>query len=152
MDQDIREKLDARALALHAQGYNCAQCVACTLADYAETDGDTLFRLMEGFGGGMGGFSETCGALSGGIAVLGDRLSGGTDNPTTKQSTYQYAQALVSRFREKNGSTCCAELKGLAGEPPLRSCDGCIVDSVDLTLDLLEVAPVGDSAHTAMEQ
>ncbi|MGI6590521.1 MAG: C-GCAxxG-C-C family protein [Eggerthellaceae bacterium] len=143
MDEDIRKDCVERALAMHARGYNCAQCVACALADYTDADADTLFRLMEGFGGGMGGFTETCGAISGGIAVLGNRLSGGMDHPHTKGDTYQFARELVSRFREQNGSTLCPELKGLTGGPVLRSCDGCIVDAVDLTLDLLEVDPEG---------
>lgn len=125
------------AQQLHRAGYNCAQCVACACADRVGLDEDYAFRLMEGFGGGMGGFTETCGAISGGVAVLGFLNSGGTQNPHTKGSTYKLSREVVERFGEKNGSTLCKELKGLTGGPVLRSCDGCIDDAMRIMLDVL---------------
>lgn len=139
MPQEKEERV-ARALEMHAKGYNCAQCVACALSDLTDVDRNTLFRLMEGFGGGMGGFSETCGALSGGVAVIGYRNCEGQQNPKTKGSTYKLTRSLVDAFRDANGSTLCPDLKGLRGNPPLRSCDGCIEDGVRMTLDVLEAA------------
>lgn len=137
--QEREARVDS-ALDMHARGYNCAQCVACALADLTDVDCDTLFRLMEGFGGGMGGFSETCGALSGGAAVIGYRNSDGRQNPKTKGATYKLTRTLVSEFRNANGSTLCPDLKGLRGQPPLRSCDGCIEDGVRMTLEVLQAA------------
>ena len=125
------------ALQLHKQHYNCAQCVACACADRLGIDEDTAFRMMEGFGVGMGGFTETCGAISGGIAVLGLANSGGTDNPHTKASTYKLSRQLVREFAEKNGSSLCPDLKGLTGGPVLRSCEGCIEDAMRITLAIL---------------
>jgi C_GCAxxG_C_C family probable redox protein len=125
------------AQQLHNLGYNCAQSVACACADRVGLDEDIAFRLMEGFGGGMGGFTETCGAISGGVAVLGFLNSGGTENPHTKGSTYKLAREVVGHFDEKNGSTLCKELKGLTGGPVLRSCDGCIDDAMHIMLDIL---------------
>ena len=61
-----------QAMAYLEQGFNCAQAVACTLAPAIGLDVDQTFRLMEGFGGGMGGYTETCGAVSG--AVMADRM------------------------------------------------------------------------------
>lgn len=129
-----------RAMEMHAAGFNCAQCVACAAADVVELDEDQAFRLMEGFGGGMGGFSETCGAISGGVATFGWLNSGGMEHPKTKGSTYKLARRLVAEFKEKNGSTLCGDLKGLTGGPVLRSCDGCIEDALRMTLDILEEA------------
>ncbi|MGN0076627.1 MAG: C-GCAxxG-C-C family protein [Parafannyhessea sp.] len=128
-----------KALELHHSGYNCAQSVACACSGLTDVDADELFRLMEGFGGGMGGFSETCGALSGAIAILSSTTSGGTANPRTKAGTYARVRPIVSSFREKNGSTRCPELKGMTGGPVLRSCDGCIEDACNLLLDALGV-------------
>ncbi len=127
----------ARAQQLHDAGYNCAQAVACACASAVDADEKEVFRLMEGFGAGMGGFSETCGAISGGIAILGYANSGGVENPRTKASTYKLSRQLVQRFGEANGSTLCPELKGLRGGPVLRSCPGCIEDGVRLVLDIL---------------
>lgn len=128
-----------RAIELHGQGCNCAQSVALALSDLIGMDEDDLFRVMEGFGGGMGGFSETCGAISGGVAVIGLKTSAGVDVKKSKGATYKVARRLARSFREANGSTLCSDLKGLttADRTPLRSCDGCIEDAVELTCRLL---------------
>ena len=58
--ETVIRQLAERALALHKRNFNCAQCVACTLAPLVEASEDSTFRLMEGFGSGMGCKSETC--------------------------------------------------------------------------------------------
>ena len=94
--------------------------------------------MTEGFGGGMGRFTETCGAISGGCALIGYARSDGPHNPKTKGATYKLTRQLVSRFEEQNGSTLCKELKGLTGGMVLRSCPDCVEDGVRMTLEILE--------------
>ena len=129
-----------RALELHSQGCNCAQSIALALSDRVSVSEDELFRIMDGFGAGMGGFSETCGAISGGVAIIGMKTSAGVDVKKSKGATYKVTRRLVRAFQDKNGSTLCGELKGLtrADKTPLRSCDGCIEDAVALTCQLLD--------------
>ena len=62
-----REALKRAAADYHARGFNCAQSVICALAPALDIDEKAAFALSEGFGAGMGGMSETCGAISGGI-------------------------------------------------------------------------------------
>ena len=91
-DLTIRsDELAARAVALRAErGYNCAQAVACALAPEIGADTEACYVLSEGFGGGMGGHTETCGAISGGVMALGQVSSGGTAlSGTTKKRTYE---------------------------------------------------------------
>ena len=108
------DELATRAVALRAErGYNCAQAVACALAPEIGADTEACYVLSEGFGGGMGGHTETCGAISGGVMALGQVSSGGTAlSGTTKKRTYELTRELVERFGAKNGSTICCELKG----------------------------------------
>lgn len=112
------DELAARAVALRAErGYNCAQAVACALAPEIGADTEACYVLSEGFGGGMGGHTETCGAISGGVMALGQVSSGGTAlSGTTKKRTYELTRELVERFGAKNGSTICCELKGAGCE------------------------------------
>ena len=132
------DALKAQAAAYHKRGLNCAQSVACALAPEIGMDADLACRLTEGFGAGMGGMSETCGAISGGVTMLGFASSKGLDAPSNKRFTYRLATQLVDEFRDKNGATLCGELKGLDGDhPPLRSCAGCIDDAVDITVKIL---------------
>lgn len=133
-----REALADRALELHSMNYNCAQAVACTLAPFVEADEDQLFRAAEGFGAGMGGLTETCGAISGAAMVLGMANSSGMDDPTSKQRTYRAMRKLVTEFRTQNGSTLCPDLKGIVTKQPLRSCNDCILDAIALAADALE--------------
>lgn len=134
------DELAARAVALRAElGYNCAQAVACALAPEIGADTEACYVLSEGFGGGMGGHTETCGAISGGVMALGQVSSGGTAlSGTTKKRTYELTRGLVERFGAKNGSTICCELKGAGCEHgPLRSCPGCIEDAVKITAEII---------------
>lgn len=134
------DELAARAVALRAElGYNCAQAVACALAPEIGADAEACYVLSEGFGGGMGGHTETCGAISGGVMALGQVSSGGTAlSGTTKKRTYELTRELVERFGAKNGSTICCELKGAGCEHgPLRSCPGCIEDAAKITTEII---------------
>ncbi|MFR8784412.1 C-GCAxxG-C-C family protein [uncultured Slackia sp.] len=132
-----RKALADRALAMHGRNFNCAQCVACTLAPFVGADEDFVFRATEALGGGMGGFTETCGAISGGEVIIGLACSNGSDNPTSKQDTYAWAHKLVDNFRARVGSTVCEEIKNVEGGAPLRGCDLCILDSLEMTIDIL---------------
>lgn len=145
-DMNLTERapeLAAQAVALRAEkGYNCAQAVACALAAEVGADPDATYRLSEGFGSGMGGMTETCGAVTGAVMVLSQLKSAGTEQPgTTKGATYKLVRELVEGFREKNGSTVCRELKGVGCEHGmLRSCPGCIEDAVELTCRIIDGA------------
>ena len=108
-----REALKAAAADYHAQGFNCAQSVICAMAPKLGLDDHTAFALAEGFGAGMGGMTETCGAIAGGIMALGQVRSSGFDAPGSKGATYRMARAYCDAFRDKNGSTICRELKGV---------------------------------------
>lgn len=103
-----------QAVAYLEQRFNCAQAVACTLAPAIGLDVDQTFRMMEGFGGGMGGYTETCGAVSGAVMAAGWVKSAGSENPVSKMETYQLADQMCARFKAQNGTTICSELKGIA--------------------------------------
>lgn len=128
----------AQAAEYHARGFNCAQAVACTLAPAVGLDPETAFTLTEGFGAGMGGMTETCGAISGAVAIMGFVMSDGMENPKTKGQTYKLSREIAKRFGEKNTTTICGTLKGIGSDQgPLRSCPGCIDDAVEIACDVL---------------
>ena len=123
----------------HTRGYNCAQIVLCSYAEELGIDEETLFRISEGFGAGMGGMTETCGAISGAVAIMGFVMSDGMENPKTKGQTYKLSREIAKRFGEKNTTTACGTLKGIGSDKgPLRSCPGCIDDAVEIACDVLK--------------
>ncbi len=77
--------------------------------------------LMTGFGGGMGHFGDTCGALVGGIAALGAVYGRRQIPPSPKASReqmhgnpglYQLFNRLPNEFQQRFGSTHCRVLTG----------------------------------------
>lgn len=138
MTEDEKKNLAAKALELHAKKYNCAQSVACALAEQYGANEEFLFKSMEAFGAGMGGFTETCGAVSGGIAIIGMANSNGSELVNSKAASYRVARAMVEAFREHVGSTMCSEIKGVDSGVVLHSCSACIEDAVLLTVEVLE--------------
>lgn len=120
-----------QALNYRKKGYTCSQAVACVFCDKTDMDEGTLFRIMEGFGCGGSDFYGTCGAVSGMAALVGLlESSGNLSKPDSKQKTYGKLRNMNAKFREKNGSTICRELKGIGTGEALRSCNGCIEDVV----------------------
>ena len=101
-------------------------------------DEETAFKACEAFGAGMGGMEGTCGAVSGAVFLAGLKNScGDLEKPVSKGKTYQFSRAITAKFREKNGSLVCRDLKGIETGTPLRSCEGCILDAAALVEELL---------------
>ena len=98
-----------------------------------------MFRIAEGFGLGMG-MMEMCGALSGMMMVIGLANSVGDleKGMPTKGSTYKQVKDQVQKFKEKNGSYLCRELKGVETGKVLCSCPQFIMDAVALTEEYLK--------------
>ncbi|MDY5606772.1 MAG: C-GCAxxG-C-C family protein [Lentihominibacter sp.] len=120
------------ASAKHDRGYNCAQAVACSFAEELGIDERELFRMMEGFGFGMG-CMEICGAVSGMTAVAGLKESDGSlEAPATKKASYKASKKMVKEFEEKIGSIICKDIKGVETGKVLRSCDGCVRDAAEI--------------------
>lgn len=96
------------------EGYNCAQAVAVAFSDKLGMDEKTVAMLVSGFGGGIGGLHEVCGAVSG-MTFVASVLKGYSDPKadTEKKETYALVKGLADKFKEKNESTICRELLGI---------------------------------------
>lgn len=127
-----------RAARLHGNGYNCCQAVLLTFCDELGVDPVTAFKIGEGFGLGMGGMENTCGALSGAIMLAGLRNSDGDlDHPKTKAGTYRISRELTEAFKEKTGALVCRDLKGIDTGKVLCSCPKCIDSAVQIVEEIL---------------
>ena len=71
-------------------------------------------------------------------AVVGMVESDGAlDAPKTKKDSYKAMKALTEKFKEKNQSIICKELKGIETKKILRSCDGCVQDAAEILEEYL---------------
>ncbi len=122
-----------KALELHKKGFNCAQSVALPFCEELGVDPAIISRAAEGFGGGMGGFELTCGALSGAVMVAGLKSADGDlETPKSKAHTYAVAKEIGKKFEAECGSTLCPVIKGLKNGKVLKSCNECIAIGVKL--------------------
>lgn len=101
----------------YGKGYTCSQAVFCAYAGDMGIDEITACRMMEGFGGGMGGLQEVCGALAAASAIIGYYSCDGTPQSGEKRRlTYQKVQQAAELFRREYGGITCREV--LHGESP----------------------------------
>jgi C_GCAxxG_C_C family probable redox protein len=92
-------------------GYNCAQAVLDAFRDEAGLDEDLALKIATGLGAGMGRKQEVCGAVTGGILVLGLRHGRGSrDDQAVTGTTYARVRELMDRFAAKHGTCLCREL------------------------------------------
>lgn len=105
-------------------GYNCAQAVACTYCDYAGVDEDTMRNITQAFGVGMGTLEGNCGAITGAGVVLGMANR-------EQRKTVQDIRAVMTDFKERNGSVTCKVLKGIETGVMLRECNDCVRDAAE---------------------
>ena len=115
-----------KAAELHQKGCNCAQAVLCAYADLFDLNEKEAYKIAEGFGTGMGGMGETCGAVTAAFMLIGLKNSSGlTGDKSTRPETYKQIRELAEAFKAEAGSITCRELKGTTGLPAY-PCSKCI--------------------------
>ena len=128
--QEMNERAK-KALEYHKKGYNCSQAVACSFCEEFGVDEETMFRMTEGLGLGMGGMEGTCGAISAAAVLAGLKIStADLEKPNSKGTSYKAAKACIAAFKEKNSTIVCRELKGVDTGKVLRACPDYICDAV----------------------
>ena len=118
---------------LHNSKYNCAQAVACTYCDLVGVDEETMFKMTEALGLGMGCMDGTCGAVAGACILAGmKRSTGNLEKPDSKAESYKLSRAILGGFEKANGTAICKELKGIETGKVIKSCDDCIKEAAAL--------------------
>ena len=132
--KNIEQKIK-QAMEFHDKGFNCAQAVAMPFAEDFGLDTAFVARAMEGFGAGMGGRNQACGALSGVVFLAGLKNSDGDlETPASKQKTYKICAEICDKFEQKCGATVCKDIKKLCQT----SCNECIKFGVFLACEMLD--------------
>jgi len=98
-----------------------------------------MVRMATAFGGGMGGTrQEACGALTGGIMVIGAHLA--SQRPGENEEPMRQAVACYrARFMDEIGPTQCAALRdGLYGPEGREPCSLLVQRAVRILLQILD--------------
>ncbi len=128
----MTDRIEKAVELRNTKGYNCAQAVLCAYADLYGLDEKTAYKIAEGFGSGMGGMGDTCGAVTAAFMLLGLKNSSGiVGDKSTRPDTYKKIRQTAQAFKEKGGSTVCRELKGEGGRP-VYPCPDCIRTAAEI--------------------
>ncbi|HQB30829.1 MAG TPA: C-GCAxxG-C-C family protein [Syntrophales bacterium] len=127
-DNARKEKVEAikqRARKNFALGYNCAECVMEAVLAVADTGlPPEAKKVATGFGGGVGLFGDTCGAITGAVLAVGavhgrPKLPEGEGKEAVKKAAnqlygkpglYRLFNQIPNALADKYGKTLCREL------------------------------------------
>lgn len=123
-----------KAVANHRNGYNCCQAVVCTFAEEVGMDESVLYKIGEGFGGGMGTAQGVCGAISGAAILAGLVYSDGDTEHAgrTKAKTTRSAGIMQKKFVERAKRLICRDIKTGNDGKAFTSCADCIRIATEL--------------------
>lgn len=101
------------ALSYFGMGFNCCQSVLRAYARNSGLSDEAALKLAWAFGRGIAGSGETCGAVTGGLMVIGLK-HGNADAPDlkSKERSRELGRRFMERFAALCGSTTCRDLLG----------------------------------------
>lgn len=88
---------------------SCSQAIFATYGVHLSSgklDYDTCMNIASGFGGGIAGNGNVCGALTGAIMALGLKYGGSM----MEEKAFRAANTLLEKFTKLHGSVLCREL------------------------------------------
>ena len=100
----------ALAVAYFQEGYNCAQSVVMAFADEMGLTLAQAEAIASGFGGGIGGLRDKCGAFSGMVIVAGGLRGYDKNSAQSKTEYYALIRELAERFSARVGDLNCATI------------------------------------------
>ena len=116
--------------------YNCAEAMIHAANDmYKLNLPKEALKTMAGFGGGMV-IESTCGALAGGVAVLGIMFVNQKAHESDKMKNL--VTELMRRFEKRMGTIECRELKDLYREEPPVKCRCIVAEAADILEQIIE--------------
>jgi C_GCAxxG_C_C family probable redox protein len=138
LDKANFDRVAANAGNLDFQNYHGSESMVVAVGEYVLGEIDpTLRRISTAFGGGYGKTrEEACGALSGGVLLIGalyGRLSTQEDDTTCLRLTALYRERFVQQFEVSK----CRALKEKGYGSPEKSCALIISGAARLLLDVL---------------
>lgn len=108
-----------KAVALFQNGCACSQAILGTYGQRYGMDETQALRVAAGFAGGMRR-AETCGAVTGGLMVLGLAWCDGEACRTIdgRREAYGAVISLATEFERRHGSLECRALLGVDVSTP----------------------------------
>lgn len=140
------ENVIKKAHEEYMRGGHCSEVIFkyVTAARSADFD-QNLARIANPFGGGMADCGDTCGALIGGLMVIG-YIYGRRNLSEDQTLSWQLSRAYHEGFRQEFGDTTCYGIRGKVfnRETHIR-CSRTVRRSIQLLWRILDSAEVENS-------
>jgi C_GCAxxG_C_C family probable redox protein len=119
-------------------GYHCSEAMLVGVGNLLYPLNPQTIKMSTGFAGGIGSTkAEACGALTGGIMVIGG-LFGRTEPKVKDELCQQLCAEFWKRFENEFGCVKCKELKAnWVGKPGQEKCVQLVERAAGILLDLL---------------
>ena len=126
-----------KAIELHKNRYTCSQAVACAFCDLVDVDESTMKDMVRRYSGGA---YKVCGAVMGAYVIANFiKDNRNMEDPAEwNEDDIELLQEIERRFKEKNSTVMCRELKGIGTGIVLRPCRGCVEDAAEILEEILE--------------
>jgi C_GCAxxG_C_C family probable redox protein len=120
------------------RGHHCSEMIFVKLGQYYDESFDPrLMRLATGFGGGIAEAADVCGAVVGGVMLIG-HLYGRTGLHDDQQDCWRYAPQFRDRFEQELGGTSCYHFtQGEFNPANHRKCADVVKTAAEILLDIL---------------
>ena len=99
-------------IRLYKEGYDCAQCILKAMNDRIDFDEDTALKAISCMGMGLLE-GNICGAVLGGLAVIGLRYGSSAPDSSSRGITIIKRAQFLMEFKKKYNGLTCPEIMGL---------------------------------------
>jgi C_GCAxxG_C_C family probable redox protein len=147
MDEDTKKAIIQKAGDLMDAGYHCSEAILLAVGGhYLGEVSPQAVRMSSPFAGGVGGSRmDLCGALTGGLMVIGG-LAGREDAMINDDRCQTLAAEFRAEFLRSFGWLKCGDLKanwiGTAGQ---ESCRALVEKAAGVLVGVIEVTETGKS-------
>ncbi len=142
MDKKSFDNITSLAKACKDEGYRCSECILIAVGpQYIKEVEPVMVRMSTSFAGGVGGTGEElCGALAGGIMLIG-ALYGRSDAQTNDDYCMELVKEFHTVFKEEFGHIQCQQLKdNWVGKPGQEDCALLTKETAGVLINILEKA------------
>ena len=104
-----------KAIKLYKEEFNCPQAVLCAFADELGLDQETALKIASPFGGGIARNGKICGAITGGLMVIGLKSwNSQKEREAGKADVYRISNQFMDEIKKMNNTLDCEKLLGIS--------------------------------------
>ena len=139
----MSDDIVTRIMQLAGQGFCCSQIVVIMALETQGNYNTELVRALSGLCKGMGDCSGACGALSGGVCMLGLYAGRGSEEEEANNRLPVMLETLNDWFREtvgkEYGGICCIDILGddNCNVPDPTRCSSIVAETFARCLEIL---------------